>query len=143
MTAPRGDYGLASDRGGVSLDLDVSPDAMRWSAEPPPPRPFRSRRDGRFSYSTEAIDHIESTSCSLGCRRGAAPGSPEAEEFGPGGTCGVLALVAIGDGEPIEDLDDQGDRVVCRVREPLPQRDLGDPVPAVAGQLALIEEVSP
>lgn len=123
--------------GGSSYDLDVSSDAMRWTENPPPPHPFRSRRDGRFNHSFEAIDHVEDTSCSLSCWRGAEPGSPEAVEFGPGGTCDVLARVAIGDGEPIPELDDRGDEVVCLVRLPL---SAPRPVPPVRGQLPLIPE---
>lgn len=133
--------------GGAYLDLDVSPDAMRWTAEPPPPKPFVSARDGRWHYSFEAVDHVEEVNCSRGCRWGAVPGSPEDEEFGPGGTCEVLARVSLGDGQPIPELDDRGDEVVCLVREPASvvsspvhaRGPVAPPVPAVPGQLDLLE----
>jgi hypothetical protein len=123
------------------FDFTVSVDAARWSPDEPEPTPFRSTRDGRWHYSWEAVDHVEETNCARGCRWGAAPGSPEDREFGPGGTCHVLARISLGDGDPIPELDDRGDRVVCLVREPAsvvscPVAARGPPVP---GQLALLE----
>lgn len=98
----------------------VSDDAMRWAPDPHPKRltqPYIARRDHRFAYSTEAIEHVEQVNCSRGCRFGAAPGSPEHEEFGPGGTCGVLALVACGMGDEIPVLEDDGATITCTARE--------------------------
>lgn len=129
------------------LDWAVSLDAARWSPTEPPPTPYSSHRDGRWHYSFEAVNHVEETNCARGCRFGAPTGSPEAEEFGPGGTCHVLAMVSLGDGQSIPELDDRGDHLVCLVREPAsdladrtpPRPPLGPPVPAVPGQLPLPE----
>jgi hypothetical protein len=129
--------------GGTYLDPDVSGDAMRWSTAPPPPRPYVARRDDRFAHSFEAIEHVETTSCSRGCLRGAAPGSADEREFGPGGTCAILAEIAIGLGEEVRELDDQGDQVVCLVREPrpiAPPPPRRETVPPVVGQLPLFTE---
>lgn len=132
-------------QGGPSYDLDVSPDAMRWTHEQPQPKPYVSRRDGRFAYSFEAIDHIEDVNCSKGCLSGAKPGSAEDKEFGPGGTCPILASVACGMGDVIPELDDQGDRIVCLARQPRTTVER-PPRPAVvaqvAGQIDLFEVAS-
>jgi hypothetical protein len=104
-----------------------------------------SRRDGRFHYSFEAIDHIEETSCSKGCLSGAKPGSADYKEFGPGGNCPILASVAIGLGDVIPELDDQGDRIVCLARQPRPSVPEPPRPPAVrpvAGQLDLFGAAS-
>lgn len=76
--------------------------------------PYRSRRDGRFDHSSEAIDHIEQHNCVKGC---AIPDPQDIREFGPGGNCPILVQVAIGDGEPIEQLDDRGRTIVCLARQ--------------------------
>lgn len=81
--------------------------------------PFRSRRDHRFDHASDALDHIEETSCRLGCRRGAKSPAEEIDAGGPGGQCSILLDVLMGDGNPIPELSDDGDRVVCLVREPL------------------------
>lgn len=132
-------------QGGPSYDLDVSPDAMRWTPEKPPPKPYVSRRDGRFAYSFEAIEHVEHVNCSKGCLSGAKPGSAEDKEFGPGGTCPILASVACGMGDVISELDDQGDRIVCLARQPRPSVPEPPRTPAVvqvAGQIELFEVAS-
>jgi len=79
---------------------------------------FVSERENRWQYASEALTAIEAWNCAKGCARGLA--DPAAfEEFGPGGTCHLLALVALGDGQPIPELDDDGDTVTCTAREPL------------------------
>ena len=80
---------------------------------------YRPKRDGRFYHASDAIRHVEEVSCSLGCISGAQT-AEELLEWGPGGNCYVLAGVAVGNGEPIEELDDDGEKVVCLVREPIP-----------------------
>ena len=80
---------------------------------------FVPRRDGRFEYAHDAIAHVERTSCAKGCVRAWQDGPDKVAEFGPGGTCGVLARVGLGDGEPVPELLDDGRRVVCEARWPL------------------------
>lgn len=75
-------------------------------------------RDGRFYHASDAIQHIEDHNCRHGCKRGATT-AVERMVFGPGGTCGVLASVAAGDGEEVPELEDMGDVVICTAREPL------------------------
>jgi hypothetical protein len=95
---------------------------------------FRPGRDARWQYAGETIEAIEGWNCSKGrgCIRGAAPGSPAHEEFGPGGTCDLLADVFLR--AQIDVMDDDGEVVTCRAYEERPD----DSIPA--GQLT-IEEV--
>jgi hypothetical protein len=79
---------------------------------------YRSQRDHRFEHASDAILHIETVNCAWGCRRGAET-AEELLEFGPGGTCGILAAVAAGTGEPVPELDDDGSQIECLVREPV------------------------
>ncbi len=77
---------------------------------------FIPTREGRWHYASGALDHVEERNCSLGCRRGMAdPGA--FFEFGPGGTCDILARIFLK--EQIPELDDDGYNVTCTVREPL------------------------
>lgn len=79
---------------------------------------YRPQRDSRFEHASDAIEHIETVNCAWGCKRGAQT-AEELLEFGPGGTCGILAQVSAGDGLPIEELDDDGAQIECLAREPL------------------------
>lgn len=97
--------------------------------------------DGPWGYATEAIAHVEEWNCSRGhgCLRGARPGSPEWTDFGPGGSCGLLASIAVGGNEPIEamTLDGGAGYVVCWDYSPRPVPPIAPPVPACDGQLEL------
>lgn len=77
--------------------------------------PYRPLRDGRFLHATDAIEQIEQDNCSKGCIHG-----DPADSWQPGGSCKLLALVAAGDGLPIDELIDHGDRITCSRRAPLP-----------------------
>lgn len=79
---------------------------------------FIPMREQRWHYASDAMDHVEERNCALGCKRGLADPAAFAE-FGPGGTCDILARVCIGDDEPIPELDDDGETVTCLVREEL------------------------
>lgn len=79
---------------------------------------YRSQRDHRFEHASDVIQHIETVNCAWGCKRGAQT-AEELLEFGPGGTCGILAVVAAGTGEPVPELDDDGSQIECLVREPV------------------------
>jgi hypothetical protein len=78
---------------------------------------YLPERDARFEHASDAVVWIESWNCSAGCRRG-AESELELEEFGPGGTCDILARVAVGDGEPVPELRDEGNVVICLAWEP-------------------------
>jgi hypothetical protein len=80
--------------------------------------PYLPQRDSRFYYADDAIQHIEALNCQWGCRRGAKD-TLEWNALGPGGGCEILARVAVGDGEPIDELEYDGTRIVCHAREPL------------------------
>ena len=99
---------------------------------------FRPSHEGPWQYAHEAIEAIERDNCSHGCVFGARPGSQEWTEFGPGGTCQVLAEVSIGD-EPVEALDLDGEVVSCRAFRHRPL-DAEPPPPMVPGQLPLFGE---
>jgi len=75
---------------------------------------YIARRDHRFHYSSEAIEHIEQHNCVKGCKVPAYVAG-----CGPGGDCPLLAQVSIGDGEPVLGLADDGQVITCLVREPL------------------------
>lgn len=91
---------------------------------------------GPFGYAHEVIEHIEEHNCVLGCKR--AGTRAERAEFGPGGSCGVLAQVVLGD-EPVPELDFDDRVITCTAREPLPERPPRQrrPRPAPAGQLTI------
>lgn len=97
--------------------------------------------DGPFGYSFDAVEHIEDRNCSRGhgCLHGAARGDGEWVEVGPGGHCGLLATVSLGD-TPVEEMDmDVHGRVTCRAYEarpaPPPPAPPVEPIPA--GQLMI------
>jgi hypothetical protein len=101
--------------------------------------------DGPFGYAYEAIEHVEKWNCSRGhgCVHGAAPGDSDWTEFGPGGTCGLLATMSIGD-QSIEEMDMDGgaDHVTCWSYTPRPAptpviNPPGGPIPE--GQLMIGE----
>lgn len=77
------------------------------------------RGDYGTEYASELIEVIESGNCKKGCLRSGS--DAEKAEFGPGGNCGILAMVALGDGEtPVPELDPTPRYPTCRVREPIP-----------------------
>lgn len=80
--------------------------------------PYVSTRDGRFDHASDAIEAIEERNCVRGCVHGAR--SPaEAEDLGGwGGTCSVLAAVAVGGGNVVSAIEDRGDELICRRRTP-------------------------
>lgn len=73
-------------------------------------------REPRFEHITDLIEHIERSSCSLGCR---VPDPKEVADpdFGPGGNCWVLAELYTE--EPQDALDDDGTTITCNQRVPL------------------------
>lgn len=77
---------------------------------------FLARRESRWYYAMDCVAHIEEHNCAKGCKRGMETPSTFVD-CGPGGSCGVLAMVAIE--EPTEDLWDDGAVVHCLVREPI------------------------
>jgi hypothetical protein len=81
---------------------------------------FLPRREARWEYAAETVDAIERWNCSIGhgCVHGAAPGSPEWTDLGPGGTCSLLAQVFLQ--EEIQEMDDDSRRVTCNAYEQRP-----------------------
>lgn len=95
-----------------------------------------------FPYAHDAIEHIEEHNCSRGrgCTKGAGIGSAKRAEFGPGGLCGVLAVVALGN-QPVPELALDGDTVTCSAYDPRPEPPprVHRPPPPPPGQLSLEE----
>lgn len=77
---------------------------------------FLAHREERWHYAMDCVTHIEEHNCAKGCKRGLVD-SIVFVDCGPGGSCGVLAQVAIE--EPTTDLWDDGTVIHCLVREPL------------------------
>jgi hypothetical protein len=75
---------------------------------------YRPGREGRFEYVTDLVLHIEEHNCAKGCR---VPSAEDIAEYGPGGTCPVLAQLYAE--EPMVELDDDGTTITCNVRIPL------------------------
>jgi hypothetical protein len=100
---------------------------------------FQPGREARWEYADQAVEAIERWNCSTGhgCVRGARKGSAEWRDYGPGGTCSLLADVFLE--ESVEEMDDDGKRVTCRAYVQRPDPAL--PV-ILAGQLT-IEDVAP
>lgn len=76
---------------------------------------FQARREDRWEYVSETVEHIEEHNCAKGCKRGLE--RAEGFEYGPGGWCSILAAVTIE--EPVAELYDDGEIVHCLVREAL------------------------
>lgn len=76
--------------------------------------PFIARREDRWEYVSQTVDHIEKHNCVLGCKRGLADAG---FEFGPGGWCSILAFVTCE--EPVTEIWDDGAILHCTAREPL------------------------
>jgi hypothetical protein len=74
---------------------------------------YMPRRDQRFEYATNAIEHIEEHNCSKGC---AVPKLKDVLEFGPGGACHLLAMI-VAEIE-VQEMDDDGVTITCRARIP-------------------------
>jgi hypothetical protein len=81
--------------------------------------PYVSTRDGRFEHASDAIDAIERENCEYGCVLGARSAANAEALGGWGGTCWVLAEVAVGGGQVVRAIEDHGDKLVCRRRVPL------------------------
>jgi hypothetical protein len=73
------------------------------------------RGDYGCDHSSEMVDLIEEHNCIHGCTKSGTRAARR--EFGPGGTCNILALVAMGDG-PIPELDPRRDGPHCTARTP-------------------------
>lgn len=83
-----------------------------------------SRGDYGAMCGTDLIRIIERHNCVHGCTR---TGGPDAErEYGPGGTCHILALVALGD-QPVPGLEPRPAGPHCAARQAPPE-----PAPAAA-----------
>lgn len=99
-------------------------------------------RPGRGRYgehSFETVEHIEKHNCSKGCVRGARTRA-QWDEFGPGGTCGVLAAVSVAV-DVVPELDDDGEKLTCSAFEakPAPAPRKRKPRPDPPGQLTIGE----
>lgn len=95
---------------------------------------FRPRREGRWEYASDTVEHIERHNCRRGCVHGAERGSEEWLSVGPGGSCDVLARVFLEDEVP--ELNDNGAVVTCTAFEARPEpRPAPEPVPE--GQLTI------
>lgn len=73
--------------------------------------PYLPQRDGRFEYASDAVADVERNSCSrgLGCKH--AGTRAVVREFGPGGTCGLLAGICV---ESVQvEIRDDGERLTC------------------------------
>lgn len=87
------------------------------------------RGDYGTEYSGDLVAIIEAHNCVKGCTR--AGTAAQQAEFGPGGCCGVLARVALGN-QPVPELDPRPDGPHCTARED----------PATAGMEPLFTEVT-
>lgn len=91
------------------MNITYNPDTERveWS-------PYRG--DYGAHHSQDVIEAIEADSCIKGCTRSGT--QAERDEFGPGGNCHILALVALGEyGQIIPELDPRPDGPHCTARE--------------------------
>lgn len=95
---------------------------------------FHPRREGRWEYASQTVEHIERYNCVHRCVHGAEPGSENWLSLGPGGSCDVLARVFT---EPaVPELNDNGAVVMCTAFEQRPEpRPQPEPVPE--GQLTI------
>lgn len=102
------------------------------SVVPPEPGGWApGRGDYGCEYGTDLIPIIEAHNCVKGCV--SAGTQADIAEFGPGGNCHILALVAAADGTPIPELDPRQEGPHCRTRQD----------PATAGMDPLFPEVTP
>lgn len=80
------------------------------------PEPDKPWTPGRGDYGTEyagdLIAIIEAHNCVKGCTRAGTP--REIEDYGPGGTCEILARVSIPDAVP--ELDPRAEGPHCSAR---------------------------
>lgn len=95
------------------MNVTYNPDTARveWA-------PYRG--DYGAHYAHETIELIEEHNCVKGCTRSGT--EPEREEFGPGGNCHILAMVALGDHDrAIPELDPRPAGPHCDARQvPVP-----------------------
>lgn len=84
--------------------MSAKPGATDWTP---------GRGDYGADHCTDIIELVEELNCSTG--RGCIHAGTRATiaEFGPGGNCGVLAMVVIAD-TPIPELDPQDEGPVCQ-----------------------------
>ena len=89
----------------VTYNADTS--LVEWA-------PYRG--DYGAHYAHELIEVIEERNCVKGCTRSGT--QADRDEFGPGGNCHILAMVALGTyGEIIPELDPQPEGPHCRARQ--------------------------
>jgi hypothetical protein len=79
------------------------------------------RGDYGADHSSGLIAIIEDHNCVKGCTLSGTRAARR--EFGPGGNCSILARVAIGDNEPIRELDPRREGPHCTARIPPPEPD--------------------
>lgn len=84
------------------------------------------RGDYGSEYSGDLIQIIERHNCLKGCTKSGT--EAEREEFGPGGTCNILARVSLGQ-DAVPELDPRPDGPHCTARQD----------PAVVGMEPLFE----
>jgi hypothetical protein len=73
--------------------------------------PYLPERDDRFHYAHDAVADVEQTTCGkgAGCRH--AGTRAQVAEHGPGGICGLLAGIFVG--EVQVEIRDDGERLSC------------------------------
>lgn len=73
--------------------------------------PYLPERDDRFHYAHDAVTEVERTTCGkgLGCKHAGTRAS--VREFGPGGTCGLLAGICVEDVQV--EIRDDGEHLFC------------------------------
>jgi hypothetical protein len=64
-----------------------------------------------WHYADAAVRHVEEHNCSKGCT---VPTAADIAEFGPGGTCSLLALLFTQD--PIPEFEGTDTHVICHAR---------------------------
>lgn len=89
---------------------------VTWNAETKSPEWAPWRGDYGAHYGADLIPLIEERSCVKGCTR--AGTQAQRDEFGPGGSCYVLARVSLGEyGQVIPELEPRPDGPHCTARE--------------------------
>lgn len=66
-------------------------------------------------YADQLVELVESWNCSLGCQK--AGDESVVSEFGPGGTCDLLASLFVG--QPVPEFDPRPAGIHCEARIPL------------------------
>lgn len=92
------------------MSFDVNPDG--W---------LPHRGDYSAEYATDLIPMIEQTTCVRGCVKSGT--DLDRVQYGPGGTC--LILANLGMGERMAEITPTGQGPVCTAREPWPMAGAG------------------